>query len=94
MIYVKSKRNIIEMQRILKRDVIGDLKNVVKDKQATKIKFDDGQYMVDVSTASLVLCALDSISNKRNKTKFSELISTYRGMMLIISLVKINRNRL
>lgn len=76
------------MQRISKHDIIGELKDIVNDKQASKIKFDDGQYTVDVSTAAIILRALDSISNNKNRTKFSELISTYRGMMLIISLVK------
>jgi|TARA_B100001996_G_C18252663_1_gene435858 hypothetical protein len=51
----------------IREGVVDDLKSIVKDKQAKSIKFKDGSLKIDLTTANLMLQALDKVKPETKK---------------------------
>ena len=69
---IKSKLTLKVQEDIgkfstIREGVVDDLKSIVKDKQAKSIKFKDGSLKIDLTTANLMLQALDKVKPETKK---------------------------
>ena len=53
--------------------IVGELRNIVKNKSAKSLKFKDGQLKVDMTTANMMLQVLDKI-NPMNRKKVMDIL--------------------
>lgn len=80
----KVQESTLERASILAEDNLDVLRKIVKDKQATNVKFKDGTMKVDMFTASAVVQVFDLV-NKSNQQKMQKLINGKKAEFMKIS---------
>ena len=59
---LKSKKEEVELDEVkISSYIVGELRNIVKNKSAKSLKFKDGQLKVDMTTANMMLQVLDKV---------------------------------
>jgi hypothetical protein len=71
--------------RLKEVKAIDTIRKIADEKSAMKVKFDNGQMMVDMFTASAVKSVYDNV-NDANKEKLDNLMKTKDGMMKVANL--------
>tara|TARA_E500000178_G_scaffold18943_1_gene17866 strand:- start:4092 stop:4598 length:507 start_codon:yes stop_codon:yes gene_type:complete len=80
----KVQESTLERASILTEDNLDVLRKIVKDKQATNVKFKDGTMKVDMFTASAVVQVFDLV-NRSNQQKMQKLINGKKAEFMKIS---------
>lgn len=80
----KVQETTLEQASILAEDNLDVLRKIVKDKQATNVKFKDGTMKVDMFTASAVVQVFDLV-NRSNQQKMQKLINGKKAEFMKIS---------
>ena len=59
---LKSKKEEVELDEVkISSYIVGELRDIVKNKSAKNLKFKDGQLKVDMTTANMMLQVLDKV---------------------------------
>lgn len=80
----KVQESTLERASVLAEDNLDVLKKIVKDKQATNVKFKDGTMKVDMFTASAVVQVFDLV-NRSNQQKMQKLLNGRKADFMKIS---------
>ena len=80
----KVQESTLERASILAEDNLDVLRKIVKDKQATNVKFKDGTMKVDMFTASAVVQVFDLV-NRSNQQKMQKLLNGRKADFMKIS---------
>ena len=61
-VHLASKKEEVELDEVkISSYIVGELRNIVKNKSAKSLKFKDGQLKVDMTTANMMLQVLDKV---------------------------------
>jgi len=71
--------------RLKEAKAMDTIRKIADEKSAMKVKFDNGQMMVDMFTASAIKSVYDNV-NDANKEKLDNLMKTKDGMMKVANL--------
>ena len=80
----KVQETTLERASVLAEDNLDVLRKIVKDKQATNVKFKDGTMKVDMFTASAVVQVFDLV-NRSNQQKMQKLLNGRKADFMKIS---------
>jgi hypothetical protein len=80
----KVQESTLERASVLAEDNLDVLRKIVKDKQATNVKFKDGTMKVDMFTASAVVQVFDLV-NRSNQQKMQKLLNGRKADFMKIS---------
>ena len=80
----KVQEATLERASVLSEDNLDVLRKIVKDKQATNVKFKDGTMKVDMFTASAVVQVFDLV-NRSNQQKMQKLLNGKKADFMKIS---------
>lgn len=80
----KVQESTLERASVLAEDNLDVLRKIVKDKQATNVKFKDGTMKVDMFTASAVVQVFDLV-NRSNQQKMQKLLNGKKADFMKIS---------
>jgi len=73
-------------EQIIVSENIDKLRDIVKNRSAMTVKFEDGTMKVDMTTASIFVQAFDRMK-ERNQEKISEMMRTKKGFLRVLDFI-------